>query len=381
MKPTEKPSDNSLRLGAAGDVALGGVLEGVDPVPLAAEVRSFFAESDLNFVDLDCTLDSKGRPPNPQEYLVAASPRQLDLLTQLQIHLVSQANNHSIDYGGSSLAATQAHLQAAGIGWVGAGADLESARRPLILERQGLRVGFLGYASTHPWVGALPAGEGRPGVAPLEPELMRADIQALSRQVDCVVVSVHWGKEFIPYPPPQNVQLGHCLIDWGARLVLGHHPHIIQGIEGYRDGIICYSLGNFLFPDYPDQGLAFEGTGRESLLVRFRITRAGAALEQVVPVCLAPEGRLARLRGGREEAVHLALLGYSAALRQPEYRAFWQGQVRRAEVRRLWRVFGQEVVQAGWRRGAARLLRLGRKNFQSVGRSLREILLGTGRQV
>lgn len=377
-------NEKTISLCAAGDVALGGALEGKLDTPGARRavvegVESAFSGSDIRFLNLDCTFDTRGVPPHPDEYLVSASPGQLKLLRELDIDVVSLANNHSMDFGGGSLAATQSHLESLGIGYVGVGGDLATARQPRIVERNGVRVGFLAYASTHPWVGALAAGSQTAGVAPLEPGMMREDVQALREQVDCAVVSVHWGKEYLHYPPPRNVELGRRLVEWGAGLVLGHHPHVIQGIESYRGAVICYSLGNFLFPDYPGQELAFRGAHQVSLLARFRIGRTRVKCEEVLPVCFSDENRLEWPQGDYERELKEQLQEYSAALQRTGYEAFWGGLVRRHEWNRLRRVFLEEVVQAGWRAGIARLLRLGMKNFRSVGRSFAEIFTGAGK--
>ena len=375
---------NSIRLCAAGDVALGGILEGRLDTPEDREkvirgVMPFFARGDIRLLDLDCTFDTGGTPPHPDEYLVWAFPGQLALLQDLRLDIVSLANNHSMDFGGDSLAATQEHLRERGIAWVGAGADLSVARKPHIAELDGIRVGFLGYASTHPWVGAVAAGSGKHGVAPLEPEIMQEDVESLRKKVDCVVVSLHWGKEYLHYPPPENIDLGHRLVEWGAKLILGHHPHVLQGIERYRDGIICYSLGNFLFPDYLEQRLHFKGEQNLSLLALFRLDKEGVELEALQLASRGESGDLELLKGDREEQEEERLDRYSAVLGREDYRDCWSAQVRRYEARRLWRVFEEEVIKAGWRGGTVRLLRLGVKNFRSVGRSLAEILTGAGK--
>lgn len=376
--------EGTIILCAAGDVALGGILEGRLGTAgargaVVEAVKPVFAGSDIRFLDLDCTFDTRGDPPHPEEYLVSASPGQLELLRDLEVDVVSLANNHSMDFGGESLAATQVHLEKLGIGHVGAGGDLATARRPHIVERNGLRVGFLAYASTHPWVGSLAAGPDTAGVAPLEPEMMQADVKALRERVECVVVSVHWGKEYLHYPPPFNVELGHRLIDWGVDLVLGHHPHLIQGIERYRQGVICYSLGNFLFPDYPGQGLAFRAERRESLVLVFAFSASGVETEWIAPVAMDDDGRLRLLQGDDDRRVMDEVAEYSTAVSRVDYAGWWQRQVRDYELRRLWRVFDQEVIQAGWKGGASRLLRLGAKNFRSIGRSLVEIFTGAGK--
>jgi poly-gamma-glutamate capsule biosynthesis protein CapA/YwtB (metallophosphatase superfamily) len=375
----------SLTLCAAGDVALGGILEGrLDTrqarQDLIAQVRSGFGDADIGFVDLDCTFDTSGTRPRPEEYAVTAGAAQLELLRELGVDIVSQANNHCFDHGWQSVQATRRELAARGIASFGAGANLSAARAPVILERRGRSVGFLGYASEHPWVDAVAATAASPGVAPLDTAAMLDDVGALRDTVDWVVVSVHWGKEFVHYPPPTGLRLGRALIDAGASVVLGHHPHVIQGIEEYHKGVIAYSLGNFIFPDYPQQRLAFGGVQRESIVASVELAPSGARLAGKQLIRMADSGSLVELAGAEHDRLAADLAGFSEALSRSDYAALWQQQVRSQELRRLWRVLDEEVLQAGWRGGAQRLLSLGWKNVGSVGRSLSEIVLGTGRK-
>jgi poly-gamma-glutamate capsule biosynthesis protein CapA/YwtB (metallophosphatase superfamily) len=374
----------SVLLCAAGDVALGGSLEGHLGSPSEIDayiggVKPIFDACDLCFVDLDCTFDTSGIPPNPEEFLVSAEPAQLDLLVKLGVDIVSLANNHSTDYGGSSLDISRQHLWRRKIATVGAGMDIAEARRECVIERNGLRLGFLAYAATHPWVGAIPADAQRPGVAPMEPVLMEADVRRICEEVDCLIVSLHWGKEFLHIPPPENLDLARRLIEWGAGLVLGHHPHVIQGWRQYGKGIAFFSLGNFLYPDYDEQGLTFSGEQLESLVVQCRISEDGAQLERFVPVAMDENGHLVQLGGEREKEIRREIAEYSEILLREDYVEVWNEQVRRRELKRLWRVFDEEVLRVGWREGSKRLLQLGRKNFTSIGRSVNEILFGSGK--
>ena len=371
--------EGRTRLTALGDTALGGIF--ASPAELAERLRQIdraigpeLRNSEVNFLNLDCTFDRSGTPPNSDEYLVSGEPESLDLLSMLGIHLVSQANNHSLDYGAESLLVTQEHLHSRGVLFVGAGPRLGIARDPIVIERDGLLVGFLAYSSCHPWVGSTPAADDVAGVAPADPLLMEEDVRRLRKRADCVVVSLHWGKENVHYPPPENVDLGHRIIDWGGHIVLGHHPHVVQGIESYDGGIICYSLGNFLYPDYPEQGLRFTAKQRESLLVRFSIGRGTVDVERVVPLVMSQQGIVTPLPSPDRERLLSELGEYSDAVSRDDYEKFWRSEVRKHELRRLVSVIDEEVIRAGWIGGARRLLKLGRKNVKSIGRSVAEIV-------
>jgi poly-gamma-glutamate synthesis protein (capsule biosynthesis protein) len=162
-------------------------------------------------------------------------------LKALGLDVVNLANNHMMDWGLAGLRETQSALWALGIKTIGAGENLAEARLPAIVEVNGARVGFLGYSEVGLWV----AGADRPGVAPLDRQMILEDVSALKRQVELVIVSLHTGI-LSDYPSPEDRRLARDVIDQGANLVLGHGPHVVQGIEAYHPGAIVYSLGNFI---------------------------------------------------------------------------------------------------------------------------------------
>ena len=365
-----------VRLSAIGDVALGGHFVVGQEKTMRQTVHCLapiLGKGDISVASLDCTF-GEGSPPNPEEYVVSAPAETLELLQQIGIDVASQANNHSLDLGRRSLLETQQLLKDRGIAHVGAGIDLEHATRAVVLEKHGVRIGFLAYASTHSWVGGLPADANSAGIAPLDPGLIRSNVDELRNRVDCVVVSVHWGKENLHYPPPDCLTLGRQMVDWGARIVVGHHPHMIQGYEEYGGAHIFYSLGNFIFPDYPDQGLSFHGEQRHSILVRFAIASETVGVEEVVPLEMSETCVVSPMSEIRGTETLEMLTSWSSALQASDYDSYWRHLVRRAEVKRLSRVLHDEVIAAGWSGGTRRLLSVGGKGVRSVGRSVCEIL-------
>jgi poly-gamma-glutamate synthesis protein (capsule biosynthesis protein) len=202
-------------------------------------------------------------------------------------HAMSLANNHAMDYGERGLLDTLDAMREAGVGLVGAGADLEHSLRAWTSRLRGVRVAVLGLASTVPT--GFAAGAGRPGIAPVRVHVSfavdgalneeqpgtppwvhtRTDpgeldqaleaVRAARAEADLVIVHVHWGVppewrspfqgDLAEYQRP----FGHALIDAGAQLIIGHHAHSLQGAEAYGDGLILYSLGNFAFHPYADR--------------------------------------------------------------------------------------------------------------------------------
>jgi hypothetical protein len=177
-----------------------------------------------------------------KEFTFRMHPRYVRTLESARINVVDLANNHIGDYGARGLEDTMRSLDSAGIQHVGAGMYIKQARRPVVLEKEGERIGFLAYAG-----GEFAAGSNKPGFAPRYESYVLTDVRRLRNSVDYLVVSFHWGTELSEQPSREQMKLAHDVIDAGADLVVGHHPHTLQGIERYKSGVIAYSLGNFVF--------------------------------------------------------------------------------------------------------------------------------------
>lgn len=234
---------------AVGDIMLGGRWERAVAADgyfhpfekIAGELRT----GDITLANLETPLTRRGREFTAKKFRFRARPEAAYALKKAGINVVTLANNHSMDYGVAGLADTLAALMRAGIGHVGASGNLKTASMPLIREIRGTRVAILGYSLTLPeqfW-----AGKNRPGAAPLRDKPVMADIAAAREQADIVIVTVHWGEEGSTRLREYQPRLARMMIDSGADAVIGHHPHILQGIERYKRGIIFYSLGNFAF--------------------------------------------------------------------------------------------------------------------------------------
>jgi poly-gamma-glutamate synthesis protein (capsule biosynthesis protein) len=211
--------------------------------------------------------------------------------------VLSLANNHTGDFGPRALVETVQRVRAAGIAPLGAGADAERARRPVVLERGGVRFGLLAFNA----IGETPtAGPGRPGAVslrmpprtgPLDAgDLARIQgaVRALRPRVDVVVVLPHWGEQYTHTPVPAQRTVARALVGAGADLVVGGHPHWVQGWELMGTRLVAHSLGNAVFDmDFMTQ------------------TRQGALLEAVVWGRRVVAARLAPYRIGADFAPRL----------------------------------------------------------------------------
>lgn len=178
-----------------------------------------------------------------KEFNFKLDPRYVTMLKQGGIGLVNLANNHMFDYGPEGVIETLRSLDEAGIPYVGAGSTLAEARTPVIMTLGAKRIGFLGYHGA----GVFAATPTTPGVAPRNVPWIVEDIRSLRNSTDAIVVNIHWGEELAPEPAPWQRELAHRLVDEGVSLIVGHHPHVLQGVESYKDAVIAYSMGNFVF--------------------------------------------------------------------------------------------------------------------------------------
>ncbi|MBI3788176.1 MAG: CapA family protein, partial [Ignavibacteriales bacterium] len=162
-----------------------------------------------------------------KEYNFKMHPKYLRTLREGRVTLINAANNHIADYGIAGIDDTMKYLDSVGIRYVGIGKNLEEARRPVIIEKNGKRIGFLGYHGG----GKFAATRTRTGLAPRYEPYIIEDVKQLRSQVDYVVVNFHWGTELAEKPDRSQIALAHDVIDAGADLIVGHHPHVLQGVE------------------------------------------------------------------------------------------------------------------------------------------------------
>jgi len=256
-----------VRMVWMGDVMLADgpgqvVAKGGDPF---AAVARALAQADVRVANLECVIAQGGQALD-KPWTFRAHPRVLPLLSR-HVDVVSVANNHAGDYGKQAFAEMLGRLQAAHLPYVGGGRDWREAHRPLIIERQGVRIALLAYDDFFPRV--FEAGERLPGVAWAEDAQVAYDIAQARQQADVVIPFMHWGQEHEPLANARQRELARLMIDAGADAVVGSHPHVVQDTEVYRGKPIIYSLGNFVFDGFssPDNNTGW--------LLWMDVTRSG----------------------------------------------------------------------------------------------------------
>lgn len=220
-----------------------------DPAWPLHEVADLFASADIAFANLESPFSDRGGNID-QGMVFRARPEMVAALEAAGIDVVSAANNHVRDCGSYGIEFTLDLLEKHGIRAVGAGASGELAHQGAILARQGMGFGFLGYTfdqsnGNHPDVDER--------VAMMDTERMRADVSSLRERADVVIVSMHAGNEYQPKPNAFQQRFARAAIDAGASLVVGHHPHVVQPVEQYNNGVIFYSLGNLVFDQFQSE--------------------------------------------------------------------------------------------------------------------------------
>jgi len=294
-------SEATATLVAVGDIRLDGpvglaILEGGPQAPTAAVQR--WLKGDIVLGNLETAVTER-RERAVKLFNFRSHPKGLKALSASGFTVLALANNHVMDFGAKGLKDTLKALDKAGIGRVGAGRDLEEARRPVFVEAGGLKVGLLALTSTQPefmW-----AGRGRPGVAYSDFARFPYWIREAKRACDVLVVVFHGGTEKAEVPNEVQRAFGRAAVDAGADIVVGHHPHVVQSVELRGEKPILYSLGNFLF-------VSPTPSTRLRVIARITLSRRGVRGVDLVPVEIGQDGRLKPARDPADiETVRKAL--------------------------------------------------------------------------
>jgi len=263
----------SMTLMAVGDICL----QTLNNKPPFDSIKVFLAEKDVLFGNLETVISNRGIPVK-KAVVLSTSPDKVLHLVRAGFDVLNVANNHIMDRGSSGFHDTLKVLNKHGLLFIGA-RNRTFNNSWAIVERKGIRLGFLGYG------GGLCAPEQGIWINRIQlPDIMK-DIECIKQKCDHIIISLHWGIEKVFYPSPKQLVLARRLIDVGATVILGHHPHVIQGIEKYKSGLIAYSLGNFQFAFDPKE-CSNENNKRtnQSFILKIRINKQEIESYDIVPV-------------------------------------------------------------------------------------------------
>ena len=236
--------------------------------------RNHIKDADISIANLEAPF-TEGGEPYEKKYNFKVPPSYAVGIKRAGFDVVNLANNHIMDYGAHGLLRTISTLDSAKIGYCGAGKNIEMANYPYLCDVRGKKIAFLGYSMTYPLEFAT-RGDSAGTVYPVA-ALLKRTVNFWNTQVDYVVVSFHWGAEKYDTPKEYQTEFAHLAIDHGADLVLGHHPHVLQGLELYRGRLIAYSLGNYAFASYSENA-------RESIILKVVLAENGLHYAQCIPI-------------------------------------------------------------------------------------------------
>lgn len=295
------------------------------------KVSGVLRQPDIVFANLEAVLSDAGEAV-AGKLCLRGDGRYLEAVKRHNVGILSLANNHTFDFGLSAYVDMESRLDRLGITTVGAGRNLEESRQLRIIEKDGIRFGFLAYSS-RTTKGSAYADEESPGVAPLDADMVVEDVERFRPDVDHLIVSLHWGVEYAEYPTPHQMEIGHRIVDAGASLIIGHHPHIIQGYEKYKEGVILYSLGNVFDSDLEWRGAdktyssRLKVADRESILAKVRFSKSDLVDLEFVPTWLNDEGQPEIAEGQKKEELHAKFLRRSEVIARPDFQAYWERMI------------------------------------------------------
>jgi len=250
LKERQGKIEEKIILLAVGDIMLDRGVEymvlkegGGDYFFPFSEIASYLQKGDILFGNLESVISDKGENVGGP-YPFRAEPAAIRGLTSAGFDVLSVANNHLFDYGRKAMEDSLKRLKEAGIDYVGAGFSLNEARGPVIKKVGQTKIAFFAYTNLGPK--SWQAEEKKSGIVWLD-ESFEEDIRRAKGTNDLVIVSFHFGDEYQAKPNASQELWARKAIDAGADLVVGHHPHVVQPLEKYKEGYIAYSLGNFVF--------------------------------------------------------------------------------------------------------------------------------------
>lgn len=300
--------DGAVTLVAVGDVMMDrGVRLAMNKLGMTHPfegTHQVLSSADIAVANLETPISNRGTPLN----MFRAYPDVMKTLRYSGIDVVSVANNHILDYDEIALSDTLAYLRDNGIQGVGAGLNAAEARRAAVVDVRGMTMSFLAY--TELWFcqtkdnREYDATETRAGVAPLKEEVVTAGVASAAASSDFVVVSCHWGQEYNHYSNDTQRRFARIATSAGARVVLGHHPHVLQGIEFGDSWVVAYSLGNFVF-DQRQPGT------QDSLILRITISAGHIIRVELLP-CYIVDCRPVLLAGDLKRKALLELCRLSS---------------------------------------------------------------------
>ena len=258
------------------------------------ELKDIFKKSDITFANLEGPVSDMGADLR-NLYSFRMDPEVIPALKGAGISVLSVANNHIGDWGRPAYVDTLARAKENEIFYAGGGLNKEEAETPAIIEKYGMKIGFLGFSDKGP--GSMEAGIDKAGQLLASDPRFDEIIQSARKQVDYLVVSFHFGEEYQTKHNARQEYLAHLAVDDGAKLVIGSHPHVIEDTEVYKNSFIAYSLGNFIF----DQ--SWSASTMQGGLLEIKLNRDGSMIAKLNTIELNSAFQPEKIIAGKEEKI------------------------------------------------------------------------------
>jgi len=244
----------SIKMAFVGDMMLDrGVKNSVynnlsgDYNKLFSKVKSQLLKYDFLFANLEGPVSNKGIDVGGI-YSFRMEPSVIPTLKKAGFDILSVANNHTFNWGEEAFADTLELLSKGGIAYVGGGFDGSKAYKEKIINVRGVKISLLAFSDFR--AGGISSESVRPGIALISETEIQKSVSQARKKTDLVVVSYHFGEEYQEEPNAMQKRYAELAVDYGANLVIGSHPHVVQSLEQYKNSYIAYSLGNFIFDQY-----------------------------------------------------------------------------------------------------------------------------------
>ncbi|MDN7025662.1 CapA family protein [Methanoculleus sp. FWC-SCC1] len=269
-----------LKIYAVGDIMLGeqplcdtfgvkSVIQKNGSKYLFREVSPLFKDGDIVFGNLECSIMDINSKTGKDSVFFCAEPEVIQGLKNAHFNVLSVANNHIMENGRKTFLHTVKNLKDNDIAPVGVRDEIE------ILHIKGYRIAFLGYSYIEDHIADVCYNK------IYHKDAIIKDIEKVKPVSDLIIISLHWGSEYVPYPSPDQIQIGRDLVDAGADIILGGHPHITQSYEIYKNRPIFYSLGNFIFDH------TYIPTTRESFIAEIDVQDSSDLMDiNITPVTI-----------------------------------------------------------------------------------------------
>lgn len=315
---------------ALGDLSMEGSKYANPSLKIFSKIMLLWGKDDFVVGNLESPLLEKGTPA-PYKCVLKGKPGWAEIMRSAGVRLVSLANNHVMDYGPAGLLKTIKALEGAEILFIGAGENIEKARLPYFQKIDGTMTAFLARSNVFVNSSNYIASPTKPGVAFFEIEEIKSTVRECKKQADKVILLLHWGLEHYDYPPVSQKKLAKDLIEAGVDVIIGHHPHVLQGTERINNGIVCYSLGNFIFDDinwsFIDQDnkkqnrtVKLNHANRQGGVLRVNLAKDSFDYD-LIPTVIRPDGSVDIHVSPERKNIYNRL---SARLQMPCYNIFWK---------------------------------------------------------